>query len=175
MDVIYTRDAWLHRVDVARATEQPLELTPDHDGRMVADVVRDWADRHGQPFRLDLDGPAGGSYKRGVGGEEQQPRRGGVLPGRFRAGERGRSPRDTGPILSPPDPAPREVRKTVTVLFVDLVGSTDLGERLDAEVLRNVLQRYYELMAAIAKRFGGTVEKFIGDAILAIFGNPIGR
>lgn len=69
MDVIYTRDAWLHRVDLARATEQPLELTPDHDGRIVADVVRDWADRHGQPFRLHLDGPAGGSYEHGVGGE----------------------------------------------------------------------------------------------------------
>jgi class 3 adenylate cyclase/tetratricopeptide (TPR) repeat protein len=73
--------------------------------------------------------------------------------------------------LSPPDLAP-EVRKTVTVLSVDLVGSTDLGERLDPEVLRNVLQRYYELMAGIATRFGGAVEKFIGDAILAIFGIP---
>ncbi len=70
MDVIYTRDAWMHRVDLARATGQPLELTPDHDGSVVADVVRDWADRHGQPFLLELDGPAGGSFVRGVGGEE---------------------------------------------------------------------------------------------------------
>ncbi len=59
------------------------------------------------------------------------------------------------------------------MLFVDLVGSTDLGERLDPEVLRNVLQSYYERMAAVAARFGGTVEKFIGDAILAIFGIPL--
>jgi uncharacterized protein (TIGR03083 family) len=70
MDVIYTRDAWLHRVDLARATGQPLELTQNHDARLVADVVRDWADRHGRPFRLRLDGPAGGSYERGAGGEE---------------------------------------------------------------------------------------------------------
>jgi hypothetical protein len=70
MDVIYTRDAWLHRVDLARATRKPLELTPNHDGRLVADVVRDWADRHGRPFSLRLDGPAGGSYQRGVRGEE---------------------------------------------------------------------------------------------------------
>jgi hypothetical protein len=70
MDVIYTRDAWMHRVDLALATEHLLELTPDHDGRLVADVVRDWADRHGRPFRLELEGPAGGNYVRGVGGEE---------------------------------------------------------------------------------------------------------
>jgi hypothetical protein len=70
MDVTYTRDAWLHRVDLARATGKPLELTPDHDARLVADVVRDWADRHGRPFRIRLAGPAGGAYVRGVGGEE---------------------------------------------------------------------------------------------------------
>jgi uncharacterized protein (TIGR03083 family) len=72
MDVIYTRDAWMHRVDLARATERPLDLTPDHDGRVVADVVRDWADRHGRPFLLELDGPGGGSYVGGVGGEEHR-------------------------------------------------------------------------------------------------------
>lgn len=70
MDVTYTRDAWMHRVDLAHATGQPFELTPDHDRRLVADVVRDWADRHCQPFRIELDGPAGGSYARGVGGGE---------------------------------------------------------------------------------------------------------
>ncbi len=68
--------------------------------------------------------------------------------------------------------ATREVRKTVTVLFIDIVGSTDLGERLDPEVLRDVMQRYYERMAEVAERFGGTVEKFIGDAIFAVFGIP---
>ncbi len=65
-----------------------------------------------------------------------------------------------------------EVRKTVTVLFVDIVGSTDLGERLDPEVLRGVMRRYFERMAAVAERLGGTVEKFIGDAIVAVFGIP---
>src|SRR4029079_19508281 len=70
MYVIYTRVAWMHRVDLARATEHQLELTSDHDGRLVADVVRDWADRHGRPFRLELEGPAGGNYERGVGGQE---------------------------------------------------------------------------------------------------------
>jgi uncharacterized protein (TIGR03083 family) len=70
MDVIYTRDAWMHRVDLARATEQPLELTPEHDARVVADVVRDWANRHGRPFLLELAGPAGGSYASARGGGE---------------------------------------------------------------------------------------------------------
>ena len=70
MDVTYTRDSWMHRVDLAQATGQPLELTPGHDGRLVADVVRDWADRHGRPFRIELGGPAGGTFAQGVGGEE---------------------------------------------------------------------------------------------------------
>ena len=57
-------------------------------------------------------------------------------------------------------------------MFVDIVGSTDLGERLDPEVLRGVMQRYYEQMATVAERFGGTMEKFIGDAVFAVFGIP---
>ncbi|HVL03502.1 MAG TPA: maleylpyruvate isomerase family mycothiol-dependent enzyme, partial [Acidimicrobiales bacterium] len=56
VDVILTRDVWMHRVDVCRATDRPPRLTPEHDGRLVADVVRDWADRHGQPFTLCLTG-----------------------------------------------------------------------------------------------------------------------
>ena len=68
MGRIYTRDAWMHRVDLARATGRELLLTPDHDGRIVADVVEEWADRHGQPFTLTLIGPAGGTFSRGVGG-----------------------------------------------------------------------------------------------------------
>lgn len=70
MDRIYTRDAWLHRVDIARATGRSLELTADHDGRIVADVVSEWARDHRQPFRLTLTGPAGGSWSAGSGGEE---------------------------------------------------------------------------------------------------------
>jgi uncharacterized protein (TIGR03083 family) len=69
-EVMLTRDTWMHRIDIARATNRPLVLTPDHDGRIVTDVVAEWARRHGQPFRLSLDGPAGGSFASGDGGEE---------------------------------------------------------------------------------------------------------
>jgi uncharacterized protein (TIGR03083 family) len=65
LDVILTRDTWMHRVDITRATGRPMVLTPDHDGRIVADVVAEWARRHGQPFTLELDGPAGGTYAAG--------------------------------------------------------------------------------------------------------------
>ena len=70
LDVILTRDTWMHRVDIARATGRPSTLTSDHDGRIVADVVAEWGRRHGQPFVLHLDGPAGGDYTSGTGGEE---------------------------------------------------------------------------------------------------------
>src|SRR3977135_4017134 len=66
----------------------------------------------------------------------------------------------------------REARKTVTVLFSDLVGSTELGERLDPESIRHLMSRYFEEMQAILQRHGGTVQKFIGDAIMAVFGVP---
>ena len=69
MDCIYTRDTWMHRVDLARATARPLQLTADHDGRIVADVVDEWADAHGRPFTLTLTGPAGGTWSRGTDGE----------------------------------------------------------------------------------------------------------
>ncbi|MFI5041107.1 MAG: maleylpyruvate isomerase family mycothiol-dependent enzyme [Acidimicrobiales bacterium] len=62
IDTIYLRDLWMHRVDVAHALDRPLELSSDHDGRIVADVVAEWARRHGKPFVLDLAGPAGGTY-----------------------------------------------------------------------------------------------------------------
>jgi class 3 adenylate cyclase/tetratricopeptide (TPR) repeat protein len=63
-------------------------------------------------------------------------------------------------------------RKTVTVLFCDVTGSTTLGEELDPEALRGVLSRYFERMKAIVERHEGTVEKFIGDAVMAVFGVP---
>ncbi len=66
IDVILTRDVWMHRVDISRATGRPLELDAAHDGRLVADVVADWAGRHGAAFDLVLTGPAGGHF---VGGE----------------------------------------------------------------------------------------------------------
>jgi uncharacterized protein (TIGR03083 family) len=68
-DVIYTRDTWMHRVDITRATGVPMVLTPEHDGVIVADAVKEWARRHGQPFRLVLGGPAGGAFVSGEGGD----------------------------------------------------------------------------------------------------------
>ena len=67
----------------------------------------------------------------------------------------------------------REVRKTVTIVFTDVTGSTAIGERLDPESLRRVMGRYFDEMSAVLERHGGTVEKFIGDAIMAVFGIPI--
>src|SRR5919204_3636417 len=67
----------------------------------------------------------------------------------------------------------RETRKTVTVLFCDVTGSTALGERIDPESLRNVMSRYFETAKEAIERHGGTVEKFIGDAVMAVFGVPI--
>ena len=64
---ILTRDTWMHRVDMSRATGRALDLTPEHDGRIVADVVAEWARRHGLPFTLHLTGPAGGTYTGGTG------------------------------------------------------------------------------------------------------------
>src|SRR6476619_2768024 len=66
----------------------------------------------------------------------------------------------------------REQRKTVTVLFCDVTGSTALGESTDPEALRVVLARYFERMKGIVESHGGTVEKFIGDAVMAVFGVP---
>ena len=66
-----------------------------------------------------------------------------------------------------------EHRKTVTVLFCDVTDSTSLGESLDPEALRGLLARYFERMSAIVERHGGVVEKFIGDAVMAVFGVPV--
>ena len=67
----------------------------------------------------------------------------------------------------------RELRRTVTLLFSDLKGSTALGERLDAEALHEVKERYFAAMAAQITRHGGKIEKYIGDAIMAVFGLPV--
>jgi class 3 adenylate cyclase/tetratricopeptide (TPR) repeat protein len=67
---------------------------------------------------------------------------------------------------------PREQRKRVTILFCDITGSTALGESTDPEALRAILARYFERMKGIIERHGGTVEKFIGDAVMAVFGVP---
>lgn len=69
MDRIYTRDAWMHRVDVSRAIGRPLVLTPDHDGRIIADIVHEWAHDHRRSYDLTLTGIAGGHWTGGIGAE----------------------------------------------------------------------------------------------------------
>ena len=62
IDIIYLRDLWMHRIDVAHALGRSVDLSADHDGRIVADIVAEWARRHAKPFVLELTGPAGGGY-----------------------------------------------------------------------------------------------------------------
>jgi uncharacterized protein (TIGR03083 family) len=68
IDVILTRDPWMHRMDIAAATCTAPPLTADHDGVIVADVVAEWAGRHGKDFELTLTGPAGGTWRAGANG-----------------------------------------------------------------------------------------------------------
>jgi uncharacterized protein (TIGR03083 family) len=68
-DVGFTRDAWMHRIDLAEATGKPFNVDAGHDGRIVADLVAEWATTHGLPFVLELTGPAGGNYTQGNSGE----------------------------------------------------------------------------------------------------------
>src|SRR3954451_10336795 len=76
------------------------------------------------------------------------------------------------PLVSTPE-ARREGRKIVTVLFADLVGFTSRAERLDPEDVRALLAPYWRHLRDELERFGGTVEKFIGDAVMALFGAPL--
>ena len=69
LDVGFTRDVWAHRIDIHVAIDRPMHLTADHDGRLVGDMVAEWASIHGQPFELVLEGPAGGKFTQGAGGE----------------------------------------------------------------------------------------------------------
>ena len=71
-----------------------------------------------------------------------------------------------------PDVPVEEVRRTVTIVFSDLKGSTALGERLDTEHLREVLNLYFDAMRRCSSGTAGRVEKYIGDAIMAVFGLP---
>src|SRR5216683_5566146 len=70
---------------------------------------------------------------------------------------------------------PRRERKVVTVLFADLVGFTSRAERLDPEDVEAILRPYHERLRLELERHGGTVEKFIGDAVMALFGAPLGH
>jgi predicted ATPase/class 3 adenylate cyclase len=76
-----------------------------------------------------------------------------------------------GTVLVAQPPA-QEVRKTVTIVFCDLKGSTELADQLDSEAVREVLALYFSAMKPVLERHGGTIEKYIGDAIMAIFGLP---
>ena len=67
LDVILTRDPFMHRIDIARATGTAMRATPGHEGVLVDDVVREWSTRHGAPYTLELTGPAGGRWQRGDG------------------------------------------------------------------------------------------------------------
>src|SRR5690242_2225888 len=78
-----------------------------------------------------------------------------------------------GSALDAPPPPDEEERKLVTGLFVDLVGSTARAEHLDPEDVRALLAPYHAAVRAELVRFGGTVEKFIGDAVFALFGAPV--
>src|SRR4051794_11540402 len=77
-----------------------------------------------------------------------------------------------GAALPRAAPAPPSARKTVTVLFADVAGSTRLGEQLDPESLRRVMSRWFEAMSDAIRAHGGAVEKFVGDAVMAVFGVP---
>jgi class 3 adenylate cyclase/tetratricopeptide (TPR) repeat protein len=86
--------------------------------------------------------------------------------------ERARFCLNCGAPLAEQAPPGGEVRKTVTVVFSDVTGSTAMGERLDPETLRRVMTRYFDEMRDAVEAHGGTVEKFIGDAVMAVFGIP---
>lgn len=68
LDVGFTRDVWAHRIDLSVATGRAMDLTVDHDGRLVADLLTEWAGIHGEPFELTLTGIAGGTFTQGSGG-----------------------------------------------------------------------------------------------------------
>jgi uncharacterized protein (TIGR03083 family) len=68
-DVGFTRDTWMHRIGLTEAAGTKFDADPEHDGRIIADLVAEWAGTHGQPFNLTLTGPAGGNYTAGSGGE----------------------------------------------------------------------------------------------------------
>ena len=69
LDVGFTRDVWCHRIDICCASGKQMHLTPEHDARLVADIVAEWGSVHGEPFDLVLEGPAGGKFTQGVNGE----------------------------------------------------------------------------------------------------------
>src|SRR5688500_14485795 len=79
------------------------------------------------------------------------------------------------PAVPAASPSPATERRLVSVLFADLVGFTTLSEARDAEDVRALLDRYFDACRAIVERYGGTVEKFIGDAVMAVWGTPVAQ
>ncbi|HWD84270.1 MAG TPA: adenylate/guanylate cyclase domain-containing protein, partial [Solirubrobacteraceae bacterium] len=77
--------------------------------------------------------------------------------------------------VSAPPPAQASERRLVSVLFADLVGFTTLSEHRDPEEVRDLLSRYFDRCRVLIERYGGTVEKFIGDAVMAVWGTPVAR
>jgi uncharacterized protein (TIGR03083 family) len=71
-DIGFTRDVWAHRIDLAHAIGRPMELTAEHDGRIVADILAEWAKLHGEDLMLTLTGPAGGTFTSGTSGDQQE-------------------------------------------------------------------------------------------------------
>jgi len=69
-DIGFTRDVWAHRIDVAHAIAEEPDHDAAHDGRILADIIAEWATSHGEPFTLVLDGPAGGTFVQGIGGDD---------------------------------------------------------------------------------------------------------
>jgi class 3 adenylate cyclase len=96
-----------------------------------------------------------------------------ALPARFcrHCGNKLQTEADVA-AASPAAAAPADVRKTVTVVFCDIVDSTAFGERVDPESVRRVVALYFDEMSRVLERHGGIVEKFIGDAVMAVFGIP---
>src|SRR5438034_10573401 len=82
---------------------------------------------------------------------------------------------DAGPATRAAAAAPSSERRLVTVLFADLVGFTSLSEAQDPDEVRDFLSRYFDTCRTLIRRYGGTVEKFIGDAAMAVWGTPVAR
>src|SRR5258705_1204878 len=97
-------------------------------------------------------------------------------PGDRFCGECGQALAD-GPRASPAVTPPASVseRRLVSVLFADMVGSTTLSEHRDPEEVRELLSEYFDRCRTLIERFGGTVVKFIGDAVMAVWGTPVAR
>ena len=87
----------------------------------------------------------------------------------------GETARASTPPAAPPPAAPVAERRLVSVLFADLVGFTSSSEGRDPEEVRELLSRYFEAAKLVVERFGGSVEKFIGDAVMAVWGAPVAR